>query len=200
MYRDTNGKFISAEEYNKQRNKKDDSKIRHAAVEDTATESNESATSAPRDYGYFSRLLSKPFDTLDELVAAENARREELAAKEDLKTRRKQDAELVGEAYKALTSVKASTAKTIADARKQCALEFEEVRKKWSAVIEQANNAAAGAEGIFNEALKAFQERYPEGYHLTLRGENDETLTIDTRNTDTIDMFNDIFNQLFRMF
>lgn len=200
MYRDANGKFISAEEYNRQRNKKDDTKIQHETAGETAAEFNEATAEASRGYGYFSRLLNKPFDTLEELVAAENARREELAAKEDQKTRRKQDAELVGEAYKTLTSIKASTAKTIADARKQCALEFEEVRKKWSAVIEEADIAAAEAERLFHEALDTFLERYPEGYHLTLRGDNDETLTIDTRTLDTVDMFNDIFNQFFRMF
>lgn len=197
MYRDTNGKFISAEEYNKQRNKKDESKMQHEVA---AMEANEKATTASHSYGYFSRLLNKPFDTLEELTAAENTHRKELATKEDLKARRKHDAELVGEAYKAMTSVKASTAKTIADARKQCALEFEEVRKKWSKVIEQADNAAAEAEKTFNEVLKAFQERYPEGYHITLRGSNNETLTIDTRTMNTIDMFNDILNQFFQIF
>ena len=56
-------------------------------------ETNETAQT--EDFGYWSKLLSQPFDTLAELVAAENARRAEDEAKAKAKETRKADAEVV---------------------------------------------------------------------------------------------------------
>ena len=56
-------------------------------------------TPATAEYGYYSKLLNKPFDTLEELKAAEDTHRKELEKKEQLANEKRVRAKEVEEAY-----------------------------------------------------------------------------------------------------
>lgn len=69
------------------------------------------------DYGYFSKLLQKPFDTVEELVAAEDeynkAHEAEIKAAEEKKSM----AKAVEDAYKHYIAVSEEVSKVLAEAR-----------------------------------------------------------------------------------
>lgn len=158
--RDTNGRFTS--------NKKTDEKI--ANVE--SVEANETAQT--EDFGYWSKLLSQPFDTLAELVAAENARRAEDEAKAKAKETRKADAEVVEQAFKALNAIrkayKERMTALVADYNEQLLA----LKSSFTANADELKATLAEAEDTYAEALRCFTEKY-DSYHLTLKDGDFET-------------------------
>lgn len=117
-------------------------------------------------YGYYSRLLKKPFDTLDELKEAEaeynRAHEAEIKAKEA----RKAEAEEVKAAIKARleAEVAAKKAKT-------------EAYKAYLAACESAEKAVAEAKKVENAKLTDFCKKHPEGFHDTVTS-GDITYTV----------------------
>ena len=93
-------------------------------------------------YGYYSKVLNKPFDTLEELKAAELKVREEAAAKEKLSAEKKARAEEVEKAY----------------------LEYQKVK-------EEAYKKISEAENKWLELRDKFAEDY-HGYHMTYSNVN----------------------------
>jgi hypothetical protein len=158
--RDTNGRFTS--------NKKTDEKI--ANVE--SVEANETAQT--EDFGYWSKLLSQPFDTLAELVAAENARRAEDEAKAKAKETRKADAEVVEQAFKALNAIR----KAYKERMTALVAEYNEqllaLKSSFTTNADELKATLAEAEDTYAEALRCFTEKY-DSYHLTLKDGDFET-------------------------
>jgi hypothetical protein len=158
--RDTNGRFTS--------NKKTDEKI--ANVE--SVEANETAQT--EDFGYWSKLLSQPFDTLAELVAAENARRAEDEAKAKAKETRKADAEVVEQAFKALNAIR----KAYKERMTALVAEYNEqllaLKSSFTTNADELKATLAEAEDTYAEALRCFTEKY-DSYHLTLKDVDFET-------------------------
>ena len=79
-------------------------------------------------YGYYSKLLNKPFDTLDSLVQAENAYKEEAEKKLRLVEEKKIRAKEVEDAYLEYQKVKEEAYKQIAEAEKK----WVELRDKFA--------------------------------------------------------------------
>lgn len=68
------------------------------------------------NYGYYSKVLNKPFDTVEELEKAENEYQLEVKAKEDKVAQRKERANEVQDAYKELIETRKKAYKEISDA------------------------------------------------------------------------------------
>lgn len=160
---------------------------------------NEAAAMKPT-YGYYSRVLQKPFDTLDELNEAEATFYESQRAKEVKAATKKSDAAKVEEAFKALNAAR----KAYKDDLIKLTADYADSLKKMKAGFENAkatiHERLATAETTYEEALRAFTEKYPEGYHLTLKDGDFETTIRSSKNvaTDAAKAF-DIFDMLFRL-
>ena len=127
------------------------------------------------DYGFYSNVLKKPFERLDDLKKAEYVYYEELKAKEDKAAQKRADAHLVEEAFKALNKAR----KVYKEAKTNIATVYAEDLKQLKADFETdnklLNDALAEAEELYASALNTFIEKYPEGYHLTLKDGDFET-------------------------
>lgn len=174
--RDANGRFTS--------NKKTDEKI----TDVESVETNETAQS--EGFGYWSKLLSKPFDTLAELVAAENARRAEDEAKAKAKETRKADAEVVEQAFKALNAIRRAYKERMAALVAEYNEQLIALKSAFTADADELKATLAEAEDTYAEALRCFTEKY-ESYHLTLKDGDFET-TISNQTGGTVKTIPDI--------
>lgn len=117
---------------------------------------------------YYSDVTKKLYDDEKSLVLAET----EIQKAQDEKLRKaeekKSDAKVVEEAYK----------NTI------------QVRKECSQMIDEADRK-------YRQALKEFQAKYPEGYHMTFKDEDGNAITdisYGKMNGSLFDLFEDFFN------
>ena len=116
--------------------------------------------SSEENYGFYSKLLQKPFDTLPELKEAEYQYRVENDAKLKAKEERKKEVDFVKEVITARVEVerKARQAKL-------------EALKIYNTAIKEADEAVKEAKHKEAQALKDFCVKHKEGFH--------ETITID---------------------
>ncbi len=126
-------------------------------------------------YSYYSRVLKEPFDSIEELKEAEQAYYARLRAKEDKAAKKKADAKKVEDAFVALNAARKSykedlTALTAEHSKKLLAL-----NEAFKATQAEIKAAMAKAEDDYVAAIKEFTEKYPEGYHLTLKDGDFET-------------------------
>jgi predicted nucleic acid-binding Zn-ribbon protein len=151
-------------------------------------------------YAYYSRVLKEPFDSIDELKEAEEAYYAKLKAKEDKAATKKADALKVEEAFKALNAAR----KTFKNNLDTLTSEYRESLTELKESFEEAKKAVyddlAAAETNYSKELKAFTEKYPEGYHLTLKDGDFET-TISSKTTSdkpyaysVMDLLDSLFN------
>ena len=165
----------------------------------------EKETSTPKqDYSYYSRVLQKPFDSLAELTKAEEAYYAEKKAKEDKATQKKNDAQIVEKAFKDLNAARKSYKDNLTQLTTEYSESLENLKKAFELGKKDISNKLAAAETAFDEALKAFQAKYPEGYHLTLKDGDFETTISSQSTNDTVKTSTDfpkladsIFNMLF---
>ena len=136
-----------------------------------------------RTFAYYSRILKEPFDSVSELREAEEAYYAKQKAKEDKAAQKKADAIKVEEAFKALNAAR----KTYKEKLTQLTTEYSEALTKLKEAFETGkadiHAALAKAEDDYSKSLKSFTEKYPEGYHLTLKDGDFET-TISSNCTD----------------
>jgi hypothetical protein len=126
-------------------------------------------------YSYYSNILKKPFHSVSALKEAEAAYYAELKAKEDKTAQKKADAMKVEDAFKMLNNARKVYKETMAD----LTTKYTEDLKKLKAAFEKDKTAIsevlAKAEESYSAALKTFTDKYPEGYHLTLKDGDFET-------------------------
>ena len=156
-----------------------------------------------RDYSYYSRVLGKPFDSIEELKEAEAVYFAEQKAKEDKVIAKKADAKKVEDAFKALNAAR----KTYKDDLTTLATDYSESLKELKDTFEfgkkDIHAKLAAAEDAYKAALKAFTDKYPEGYHLTLKDGDFETTISNTVSTgvktdpSTFKSISDFFEYLF---
>lgn len=140
-------------------------------------------TTADVNYGYYSRVLKEPFDTLAELAEAEEAYYAQLKAKEDKIAQKKADALKVEEAFKALNAARKLYKEDLAQLTKEYADALENTKKAFELGKKDIHNALAAAEDAYSTALKEFTDKY-ENYHMTLKDGDFET-TISGNKTTT---------------
>jgi multidrug resistance efflux pump len=76
-------------------------------------------------YGYYSKLLQKPFDSVEELYEAEEAYYAMQKAKDDAAAQKKADAQKVEDAFKALNTARRSFKEDLTQLTKEYAESLE---------------------------------------------------------------------------
>lgn len=149
------------------------------------------------NYGYFSKLLSKPFDTVDELVAAEKAEIEARNAKLKKSEDKKADAKKVEDAFKAANAAKKIYEEEVLEAQKACAKIIADAKAAYAQAVEASRKKVEVAEKTYSEAVKEFTAKHPEGYHMTFR-DGDTVTSISHAAYD--DMVHDFYNSFLKLF
>lgn len=127
------------------------------------------------DYAYYSKVLSKPFDSLKELTAAEAEHFEKIRIKEEAATAKKNDAAVVEIAFKELNSARKNYKEDLTQLTTEYANSLEHLKQAYEHGQKDLRLNLANAEKKYEEALKIFIEKHPEGYHLTLKDGDFET-------------------------
>lgn len=145
------------------------------------------------NYGYYSKLLNKPFDTVSELREAEAAYNAAQKAKETAAAQKKADAQKVEDAFKALNAAR----KTYKEDLTQLTTEYTEALKELKDAFElgkkDIHDDLAAAEEAYATALKEFTDKHNQ-FHLTLKDGDFETTISGSQNKSDIKVDNDIFS------
>lgn len=128
-----------------------------------------------QNYMYYSKVLNAPFESLDALRAAEDEHCAKLKAKEDKAAEKKADAAAVEEAFKALNAARKTYKDDINELTKVYSKGLADLKEKFENSRKAIKENLASAEDNYSKALKAFIDKYPEGYHLTLKDGDFET-------------------------
>lgn len=135
------------------------------------------------DYGFYSNVLRKPFEKLEDLRRMEEAYFMEQKAKEDKAAQKKADAQKVEDAFKALNIARKVYKEDIAQLTKEYAEALEKLKKTFELGKKDIHNTLAKAEEAYQAALKEFTDKY-ESYHVSLRdGDFETTISKQTSNT-----------------
>lgn len=156
-------------------------------------------------YGFYSRVLQKPFDSLSELKAAEEVYYAEQKAKENKAAQKKADAQKVEDAFKALNAARKTYKEELTQLTKEYAESLENLKKAFELGKKDIHNTLAAAEEVYEKALKEFTDKY-DSYHFTIKdGDFETTISGSTTvNKETnaspkaSDIF-DIFDLVFRV-
>lgn len=141
-----------------------------------------SGETADINYGFYSKLLKEPFDSIDELKEAEEAYYAKQKAKEDAAAQKKADAQKVDDAFKALNAARKVYKENLTELTKEYAESLEELKKAFELGKQDIHNKLAEAEEAYQAALKEFTDRY-DSYHLSLKDGDFET-TISKQTTE----------------
>lgn len=163
----------------------------------TKTKDIEANVVEPTSYGFYSKVLEKPFDTLEELkeAEAEHQRIEDEKAAKALA--RKNEALAVEDAFKALNAAR----KEYNEKRIEISKAYSEAVAKAKQIAEEhltdVRTALSDAEEKYSKALKEFSDKHPDGFHLTVR-DGDFVKTISSSGKldfeDPFKPFMDLFN------
>lgn len=156
------------------------------------------------DYGFYSNVLKKPFERLEDLKRMEEAYFAEKKAKEDKATQKKNDAKIVEGAFKALNAARREYKEKLNQLTTEYSEALENLKKAYELGKDDIRNTLAAAETAYSEAIKNFSEKYPEGYHMTLKDGDFETTISSQTSTDAVktgidttrlaDIINTLFN------
>lgn len=149
------------------------------------------------NYGYFSKLLSKPFDTLEGLIEAEKAEIAARNAKLKKSEDKKADAKKVEEAFKAVNAAKKTYDEEVLESQKACAKIIADAKAAYAQAVEAARKKVDAAEAEYSKAIKEFTSKHPEGYHMTFR--DGETVT-SIGHAAYESMVHDFYNSFLKLF
>ena len=127
------------------------------------------------DYGYYSKLLKQPFDSIEALREAEATYYAEQKAKADAAATKKADAQKVEDAFKAMNAARREYKEKLAQLTKEYAEELANLKKALELGKKDIQDQLSAAEDNYSKALKEFTDKHPEGYHVTLRDGDFET-------------------------
>jgi predicted nucleic acid-binding Zn-ribbon protein len=122
-------------------------------------------------YGFYSRVLNKPFDSVAELREAENAYYAEIRAKEEKSNAKTVDAKKVEEAFKALNAARKAYKEDLEQLTDEYSEALAELKQAFETGRADMQAKLAAAEDNYAKALKEFTEKYPE-YILTFKDGN----------------------------
>ena len=125
-------------------------------------------------YSFYSRVLNKPFDSVEELAKAEAVYYDELKAKEDKAAEKKADAQKVEDAFKALNAARKAYKEDLASLTKEYSDELNLLKKAFELAKKDIQDSLAKAEDGYSSALKEFTDKY-DNYHMTLKDGDFET-------------------------
>lgn len=154
------------------------------------------------EYGYYSRLLQKPFDSIEELRDAEEAYYTEQKAKEEKAAQKKAEAAKVEDAFKALNVARKEYKEKLTQLTTEYAESLENLKKAFDLGKKDIQDSLIAAEDTYAKALKEFTKKY-ESYHITLKDGDFETtissqVSNDSFKTSTdLKKLSDIFDLIF---
>lgn len=162
----------------------------------------EKETQTQNTYAFYSKVLNKVFDTVEDLQAAEAAHSAELKAKEDAAATKKADAQKVEVAFKALNLERKMYKENMVRLTERYNEEVKKLKEDFAVSKKDIEQVLADAEKNYAAALKEFTNKY-ETYHLSLKdGDFETTISSQssTSNKTEIDPFNfsDLFNFFFK--
>ena len=156
------------------------------------------------NYGFYSKVLKKPYDSLEELRQAEEQYTAELRAKEEAAALRRAEAAKVEEAYKALNAAKRAYKQATEKAFSTYLSAVELAQQTYSKANAEAAAELNAAEEAYGSALNEFTAKHPEGFHITLKDGDYETVlaskSADAMSSRAVVDFSDLFNTINRMF
>ena len=132
-------------------------------------------------YGYYSKILNKPFDTLEELMEAETQYKEEQAKKEAAALAKRNAAAVVNAAIDAYEEGKV-----------KCDAAIEQAYNEYKDKVAEAEKELAVLERDANEKINKWLEDHPgEGFHYTYRSKNGKVTRTYSYYTKRYDPFDD---------
>lgn len=150
------------------------------------------------EFSYYSRVLNKPFDSLEELREAEAAYRAELKAKEDKAAIKRADAKKVEDAFKAMNAARKEYKQKLTQLTKEYAESLDNLKKAYELGQKDIQSQLANAEESYQAALKEFTTKY-NSYHLTLKDGDFETTISGNNSGKKVDAdIASLFDMLFR--
>ena len=126
-------------------------------------------------YGFYSNVLQKPFERLEDLRKAEYVYYEEKKAKEAAAAQKKAEAQKVEDAFKALNAARKIYKEALNQLTTEYGEELNNLKKAFELGKKDIHDKLAEAEANFAAAHKEFTTAHPEGYHLTLKDGDFET-------------------------
>ncbi len=150
-------------------------------------------------FAYYSKLLKEPFNTIDELKEAEEAYYAKQKAKEDKAAMKKADALKVEESFKALNKARKEYKEQLSLITENYTNELKELKAAFESARELVEKKLAHAEATYSESLKVFNEKYPEGFHITLKdGDFETTISKGTNGSGPVEsLIKDFFDLIF---
>ena len=125
-------------------------------------------------YGFYSRILNKPFDSVKELQEAEAAHFAEIKAKEDKAATKKADAQKVEDAFKAMNAARKDYKEKLAQLGEEYSKALTDLKKAFETGKADIHAKLAAAEDNYSKALKEFTDKY-DSYHFTIKDGDFET-------------------------
>lgn len=125
-------------------------------------------------YGYYSKVLNRPFDSIEELKEAEAAYYDELKAQEAKVAQKKADAQKVEDAFKALNTARKEYKEKITQLTTEYSEALTNLKKAFELGKKDMRDTLAAAEDTYATALKEFTAKH-KNYHMTLKGDDFET-------------------------
>jgi hypothetical protein len=152
-------------------------------------------------YGYYSKLLKTPFDSVEELKEAERNYYAEQKAKEDAAAQKKADALKVEEAFKALNQAKKDYKHNMQALTSSYCAELKKLKESLEESKMTLNTRLQEAENCYENELKTFSDKYGS-FHLTLKdGDYETTISkeddVKKANKTESDYISDIFKLFF---
>ena len=148
------------------------------------------------EYGFYSKKLQKPFDTVEELLKAEEVAELEARAKAEAAAAKKADATKVEEAFKKVNEAKKIMNETIDGASKVYAEEMKAAKDKYIVTVDQAEQAYIAAEKEYKERLSEFSKAHGN-FHMTLK-DGDVVSTV-SRQSSEVDPATEFLKSVLRM-
>ena len=137
-------------------------------------------------------LENKKFNTEEECKKAEKEILAKRHEKEKASLTRKEDAELVTNAVKAVNAAKKEHNKSLKEINDEYSKKFGDLKKAYINALDNADNKLETAEKDYEKALNEFLEKHPEGYHATIK-DGDETFDVNISGK-TSNIAEDIFD------
>lgn len=160
-------------------------------------------TNSKTDYGYYSKKLGRPFDTLDQLRSAEAAAQKEQEEKILAAKAKKDAAAAVENAYKELNEAKKSYKKDMNNALIKYTEAMKIIQGEFDVEKQMIVNKLSEAEANYKAKLKEFTVKHPEGFHITLKdGDYETTISSEAKSTNNNDsdwvakLFGELFGAL----
>jgi len=127
---------------------------------------------------YYSEILNKNFDSVEDLEKAEEEHKAEQAKKEEAKALVKKESSEVEDSFKARNAARKAYNEKLVEARKIYNEALRKAKDEFEASLKESTETLEKAEADYDTRLKAFQKAHPEGYHITLKdGDNVVTYT-----------------------